>query len=81
MDNEYVYHTVFICRGATRDMCVTRKFPMIGRAGLEEIRQALHAYLKLVEGKDAPEPVFLATPVLVGYLKDGQPWEPQVEKA
>ena len=54
MDNEYVYHTVFICRGATRDMCVTRKFPMIGRAGLEEIRQALHAYLKIVEGKDAP---------------------------
>ena len=46
MDNEYVYHTVFICRGATRDMCVTRKFPMIGRAGLEEIRQALHAYLR-----------------------------------
>ena len=77
---EYVYHTVTTCDGAIRDLCVSIDYPMLSRQGIDDIRKKIHSYIKLMESNpDAPEPVFLATPKLIGYLKDSVVWEPKVE--
>jgi len=77
---EYVYHTVTTCDGAIRDLCVNLDYPMMSRAGIDDINRKIHSFIKVVEDKpDISAPVFLATPTLIGYVKDGEPWEPKVE--
>ena len=77
---EYTYHCVFQVDGQIMDLCVDLDYPMISSEGISDIRRRLQAYVRLkLKNADAGTPVFLATPKLIGYKKDGQTWEPQIE--
>lgn len=77
----YVYHCVYSWRGAVRDTVVKLTIPMTSVKGLQAIRNSLDHYVSVVEKTRDVKIVLLATPTLIGYEKDGKPWEPKISRS